>query len=94
MTLKKTILAHGHSGSHDQKFESRINAAGNLELGKPLFSTESDWEQFSLRRLHSKHPTNAKFRRIISFITGEKPIVHGHYINLLGGVFHRARKFI
>ena len=74
-----------HSGSHDQKFESRINAAGNLEIGKPLFSTESDWEQFSLRRLHSKHPTNAKFRRIISFISGEKPIVHGHYIiNLFG----------
>ena len=36
-----------HSGSHDQKFESRINAAGNLEIGKSLFSTESGWEQFS-----------------------------------------------
>ena len=60
-----------HSGSHDQKFESRINASGDLEIGRSLFSTGDGWEQFSLRRLHSKHPTNAKFRRIISFITGE-----------------------
>ena len=47
MTLKKDNFGTWtHSGSHD---ESRINAAGNLEIGKPLFSTKSDWEQFSLK---------------------------------------------
>ena len=60
-----------HSGSHDQKFESRINAAGILEVGRSLSSSEGGWEQFSLRHLHSKHPTNSKFQRIISFITGD-----------------------
>ena len=50
-----------HSGSHDQKFESCINASGDLEIGKNVFSTRDGWELFSLRRLHSKHPTNFKF---------------------------------
>ena len=60
-----------HSGSHDQKFDSRLNESGELEIGKGTFSSDYGWEQFSLRRLHSKHPTNAKFRRVLSFITGE-----------------------
>ena len=59
-----------HSGSHYQKFEARVNATGNLEIGKGVFSSDDGWEQFSLRRLHSKHPTNPMFRRILSFITG------------------------
>ena len=59
-----------HSGSHHRKFEARVNAAGNLEIGRGAFSTDDGWEQFSLRRLHSKHPTNPMFRRILSFITG------------------------
>ena len=56
-----------HSGSHYQKFEARVNAMGNLEIGKGVFSSNDGWKQFSLRRLHSKHPM---FRRILSFITG------------------------
>ena len=59
-----------HSGSHDLKFETRINSSGQLEIGRSLLSSADGWEQFSLRRLHSKHPTNPKFRRILSFITG------------------------
>lgn len=59
-----------HSGSHDLKFESRINSSGDLEIGRSLLSSADGWEQFSLRRLHSKHPTNPNFRRILSFITG------------------------
>ena len=66
-----------HSGSHDQKFESRINASGDLEIGKTVFSTGDGWGKFSLRRLHSKHPTNSKFRRILSFITGEYLMCNG-----------------
>ena len=60
-----------HSGSHDIKFESHIDASGRLEIGRSVLSDEDGWEQFSLRRLHSKHPTHSKFRRIISFITGK-----------------------
>ena len=59
-----------HSGSHDIKFESRIDESGNLKIGRSVLSGGDGWEQFSLRRLHSKHPTNSKFRRILSFITG------------------------
>ena len=59
-----------HSGSHNQQFFSRINR-GKVEIGRSVFSSDGPkWERFSLRRLHSKHPTNPGFRRIISFITG------------------------
>ncbi len=59
-----------HSGSHDLKFESRVTEDGELEIGKGVFSSSEGWELFSLRRLHSTHPTNNKFRRMLAFITG------------------------
>ena len=59
-----------HSGSHDRRFECRFNEAGDVEIGRGARSSASGWEIFSLRRLHSKHPTNSRFRRIIAFITG------------------------
>ena len=62
-----------HSGSHDLKFETRINSSGELEIGRSLLSSSDGWEQFSLRRLHSKHPTNPNFGCILSFITGMIP---------------------
>ena len=53
-----------------RKFKAHVNARGNLEIGKGVFSSNDGWEQFSLRRLHSKHSTNPLFRRILSFISG------------------------
>ena len=29
-----------HSGSHDQKFDSRLNESGELEIGKGTFSSD------------------------------------------------------
>lgn len=59
-----------HSGSHTHQFLSCINQ-GKVEIGRSVFSSDSPkWERFSLRRLHSKHPTNPSFCRVISFITG------------------------
>ena len=59
-----------YSGSHTIKFESRITEDGVLEIGRSTFSSSKGWEKFSLRRLHSTHPTNSKFRRLLGFITG------------------------
>ena len=59
-----------HTESYDQKFESRINAAGIHEVGRNLSRSVGGWEQFSFRHRRNKHPTNSKFRPII-FITGD-----------------------
>lgn len=58
-----------HSGSHDVKFECRITN-NVIEIGRGTFSSPDGWERFSLRRLHSVHPTNSSFRRMLAFITG------------------------
>ena len=60
-----------HSGSHDLKFECRFGPNGDIEIGKGVLTSDIGWETFSLRRLHSNHPTNSKFRRMLAFITGE-----------------------
>ena len=58
-----------HSGSHTQQFCSRINH-DKVEIGRSAFASNGPkWKTFSLRRLHSKHPTNPSFRRIISFVS-------------------------
>lgn len=59
-----------HSGSHDIKFECRFDDAGNVQIARGVRASAAGWETFSLRRLHSKHPTNSRFRRMIAFITG------------------------
>ena len=68
-----------HSGSHDKKFECRFGP----EIGKSMLSTGNGWETFFLRRLHSYHPTNANFRRMIAFITGEHCVLVGKFCCLL-----------
>ena len=61
-----------HSGSHNQTFDCCITATGDVLIGCSLFSPRgAQWEHYSLRRLHSKHPTNRNFRRMLSFITGK-----------------------
>ena len=59
-----------HSGSHDMKFESRTTEDGVVEIGKGVLSSGGGWECFALRRLHSTHPSNPKFRRMLAFVTG------------------------
>ena len=59
-----------HSGSHDLKFQCRFAPNGVIEIGKGVFTSSGGWESYSLRRLHSNHPTNSKFRRMLAFITG------------------------
>ena len=61
----------GHSGSYTITFESRISEKGELEIGKGHSSMSDEaWERFSLWRLHSIHPSNALFRRLMAFFTG------------------------
>ena len=59
-----------HSGSHDLKFQCRFASNGEIEIGKGVLSSGEGWESFSLRHLHSNHPTNSKFRWMLAFITG------------------------
>lgn len=60
-----------HSGSHNVKFDCCISG-GEVHIGRGVLDSESNnWESFSLRRLHSKHPTNNKFRRMLCLITGK-----------------------
>ena len=60
-----------HNGSHNQTFECCISSSGDVQIGYSVFSPpNAQWEQYSLRRLHSKHPTNCRFKRMLCFITG------------------------
>lgn len=63
-----------HNGSHNQSFECCITANGDVQIGYSHFGQHDDalWERYSLRRLHSNHPTNSKFKRMLSFITGKQ----------------------
>ena len=52
-----------HTGSHDKKFLWKMS---NGEV----MICQAGGKQYSLRRLHSIHPTNSDFRRMVAFITG------------------------
>ena len=58
-----------HVGSRNQQFECSISD-NKVYVGCGVLSGERKWEQYSLCRLHSKHPSNENFRRMICFITG------------------------
>ena len=59
-----------YSGSHVIKSESRITDNGVVQIGRCTYSSSDGWEQFLLKRLHSVHPTNRDFRRMLAFIAG------------------------
>ena len=68
---KDSFGVWNHSGSHLQSFECCFSKDGRVHVGRGLFQEASlQWETFSLRRLHSKHPSNINFRQILCFITG------------------------
>ena len=60
-----------YTGSHVNDFQCRIMESGKVKVGKGVLSSSDKYEQFSLRRLYSTHPTNSKFRRMLAFITGK-----------------------
>lgn len=62
-----------HSGSHNHNFDCCISSIGEVKIGRGALESSSsdDCEHFSLRRLHSKHPSNNKFRRMLCFITSK-----------------------
>lgn len=57
-----------YSGSHNASFQSRITDEGVVEIGNE--AKGGDWRNYSLRRLHSVHPSHKEFRRMIAFIKG------------------------
>lgn len=68
-----------HSGSHDITFECRLS--GNVvQIGRGACSSDDGWERFSLRRLHSVHPSNNNFTRMVAFITGNLKHAKEHMV--------------
>ena len=61
MTSRKTSLVCGIIVGLNHKFECRFGPSGDIEIGRGVRSDVTGWEFFSLRRLHSNHPTNCKF---------------------------------
>ena len=61
-----------HNGSHNQSFQCCVSD-DKVHIGPSIFSQTGgrQWEAFSLRRLHSKHPAKDSFRRMLCFITGK-----------------------
>ena len=80
-----------HSGSHNQIFECCFTADGDVQIGRStFFSSEGQWEQYSLHRLQSKHLTNKNFRRMLSFITGNHMINIQFFAGILSCICNTA----
>ena len=59
-----------HSGSHNIPFECQISDDGTVHIGRGVLSNQENYKHYYLRRLHSTHPSNRAFRRMIALITG------------------------
>ena len=58
-----------HSGSHPQPFVVKIDENG-VQVDKRAPGMSGDNVMY-LRRLHSVHPSNKQFKRMIAFLSGE-----------------------
>ena len=58
-----------HSGSHPFTFKASTTEDGEVMVEK--CSAEAAGRVFYLRRLHSYHPSNADFRWMLAFVSGE-----------------------
>jgi len=58
-----------HSGSHQTPYHVQFNEDGEVELEKCAPGASGD-NVFYLRRLHTSHPSNPGFRRILAFVSG------------------------
>ena len=59
-----------HSGSHPQAYRVQVEDDGYLYVEKCAPGAKGD-DVVYLRRLHSVHPSNSHFKRLIAFISGE-----------------------
>lgn len=59
-----------HSGSHPQPFVAHIDKDGLVQVDKRAPGVSGDSVVY-LRRLHSVHPSNKLFKRMIAFLSGE-----------------------
>lgn len=79
--IKKVVYGKWlHKGSHTDVFRCSFSENSEVRIEKaPPGATGSN--VYSLRRLHSVHPTNNAFRRVLAFIFGKlcKTIHHYHF---------------
>ena len=57
-----------HSGSHPFTFKACFREDGNIRVEKCAPGASGD--VYYLRRLHSYHPSNPDFKRMIAFVSG------------------------
>lgn len=62
-----------HSGSHPQLYRVHMEDDGDLHVEKCAPGATGD-DVVYLRRLHSVHPSNSNFKRLIAFVSGEYSI--------------------
>ena len=58
-----------HSGSHPQTYKAQVEEDGYVRTEKCADGARGD-TVVHLRRLHSVHPTNNSFKRLIAFLSG------------------------
>ena len=59
-----------HSGSHTQLFKVYVDDDGEVDVEKCAPGASGD-NIVLLRRLHSTHPSNKEFKRMIAFLCGK-----------------------
>lgn len=58
-----------YSGSHPVPYHVKVHSNGLMDIEKCMPGA-SEATVVQLRRVHAKHPSNGKFRRMIAFISG------------------------
>ena len=68
--VKKDIFGvWSHSGSHPQACKVHVEEDGYVNVEKCAPGAKGDDDVY-LRRLHSVHPSNSQFKRMIAFVSG------------------------
>ena len=70
-----------HSGSHTFNFKASFDEDGSVFIEK--CSRGAHGNVFYLRKLHSYHPSNSNFRRLLAFVSGRS--IGQDYIGKEGG---------
>ena len=74
-----------HSGSHSDVFLCSYSPDGQAIIEKAAPGASGD-NVYSLRRLHSVHPSNNEFRRVLAFLFGMKEKIL-YAMRLMPGMF-------
>ena len=64
-----------HSGSHPTTYKVHVNKDGYVNVEK-CAPGASGADVVYLRRLHSVHPSNNQFKRLIAFVSGKLLMYH------------------